>query len=103
MIIIFNKVLKYTIFLKIDQLFIEEFNKKPKELFKEFDFKPVAAASLAQVHKAVTFDGENVAVKIQYIDLQDRFKGDFFTVKFILKLIGIFFPDFNFVWALEVK
>jgi len=85
----------------IDNLFLEEFNQLPKDMFKEFEYKPIAAASLAQVHKAVTNEGEEVAVKLQYIDLQDRFKGDFATCKFILKMVGVFYPDFNFEWVLD--
>ncbi|TNN31029.1 putative aarF domain-containing protein kinase 5 [Liparis tanakae] len=48
---------------EVDALFQEDFEKTPKQLFKEFDYEPFAAASLAQVHKAELFDGTAVAVK----------------------------------------
>jgi aarF domain-containing kinase len=37
-----------------------------EERFSEFDFEPLAAASIGQVHGAVTVDGREVALKIQY-------------------------------------
>ena len=37
-----------------------------KDLFISFDEKPLGAASLAQVHKAVLKDGRTVAVKVQH-------------------------------------
>ena len=49
-----------------EKTFSEEFNGlKPKEVFLEFEEKPIASASLAQVYKAKTKMGEDVAVKIQ--------------------------------------
>ncbi len=71
------------------------------EIFEEFDYKPLAAASLAHVHKAKTKEGDELAVKLQYIDLQDRFAGDFFTVRCLLKMIGVAFPNFEFSWVLD--
>lgn len=38
-----------------------------RDKFELFDDKPFAAASIGQVHKAVTRDGQEVAIKIQVI------------------------------------
>lgn len=83
------------------KLFMEDFGRTPKELFKEFHEIPIAAASLAQVYKAVTLNNQEVAVKVQYIDLKKRFNSDFNTVKFLLKVAAIMHPKFNFSWILD--
>jgi len=43
---------------------------------------------------------ERVAVKLQYIDLQDRFAGDMLTMRMILYALGKLFPKFDFAWML---
>lgn len=51
--------------LRIRECIEKELNKPLNQVFKEFDEKPVASASLSQVHKAVLYNGEIVALKIQ--------------------------------------
>ncbi|MDR2898568.1 MAG: AarF/ABC1/UbiB kinase family protein [Spirochaetaceae bacterium] len=48
----------------------EELGKPVRRLFASFDRTPIASASIAQVHKAVLFNGTAVAVKVQRPDIQ---------------------------------
>jgi predicted unusual protein kinase regulating ubiquinone biosynthesis (AarF/ABC1/UbiB family) len=49
----------------------------PEDVFRTFEPEPFAAASLGQVHRAVTPGGDNVAVKIQYPGIRDAVAHDF--------------------------
>ena len=51
--------------------------REPEEIFKHFTAESFAAASLGQVHHAVTREGEQVAVKIQYPGIRRAIENDF--------------------------
>lgn len=59
----------------------EELGWKPDTLFEQFDPQPIAAASLGQVYYAVTFEGHQVAVKVQRPDLSRRIGLDLALVR----------------------
>lgn len=52
--------------------------------FAEFDLHPTAAASLGQVHRASTSDGQRLAVKLQYPDMASAVEAD-------LQQLGVLF------------
>lgn len=54
--------------------------------FKSFPQQASAAASLGQVHKAVTLDGKTVACKLQYPDMQSAISADLSQLKIILSI-----------------
>ncbi|MEK9722343.1 MAG: 2-polyprenylphenol 6-hydroxylase [Rhodospirillaceae bacterium] len=54
----------------------EEFDEPVEALFQSFDDEPVAAASIAQVHFAVTTDGREVAVKVLRPEIEEAFARD---------------------------
>ena len=58
---------------------------EPEEVFKEFAPEPFAAASLGQVHHAVTREGERVAVKIQYPGIRASIANDFKLVRAVTR------------------
>lgn len=75
---------------QVKKIIEKQLEKPIGKLFLEFDEKPVAAASIAQVHKARTFDGEFVAVKIIRPNIGKIFKRDIATLKLMAFFVGIF-------------
>ncbi len=56
--------------------------------FKSFDLEPSASASLGQVHRAVHHDGMNLAVKLQYPDMQSAVEADLSQLRLVFNLHG---------------
>jgi predicted unusual protein kinase regulating ubiquinone biosynthesis (AarF/ABC1/UbiB family) len=75
---------------------IEELGAPPEDIFLKFNTAPIAAASLGQVHEAVLKDGQKVAVKIQYPDIEKIIETDIRTLKTVIKLIRGKFGRINF-------
>lgn len=58
-------------FSEVQEIFLAETNKKPNELFQEFDEQPIAAASIGQVHRGRLKNGDEVVIKVQRPDIEN--------------------------------
>jgi predicted unusual protein kinase regulating ubiquinone biosynthesis (AarF/ABC1/UbiB family) len=57
-------------------------------VFADFARRPIAAASLAQVHEARLLDGRRVAVKVQYPEIADQVRGDLANLRALFRAVG---------------
>jgi predicted unusual protein kinase regulating ubiquinone biosynthesis (AarF/ABC1/UbiB family) len=77
----------------IARRFQEEFSGQgPLDVFAEFSPEPIASASIGQVHRATTRDGQKVAVKVQYPDIDEIVRIDLRALQRIFRIIQWFAP-----------
>jgi len=73
----------------------EELGDAPERVFAEWDPVPMAAASIGQVHRAVTRGGLAVAVKVQYPGIGDAIRADLVNTDLLFRVLGLLFPGFE--------
>ena len=69
-----------------------ELGRPPTKIFREWDPVPLAAASIGQVHRAVTADGREVAVKVQYPGVAAAIEADLANTEMLARLLPMMFP-----------
>lgn len=74
---------------------LAELGASPEELFEEWDPVPIAAASIGQVHRAITHDGRAVAVKIQYPGVDEAIRADLDNSAPLMSVIKLAFPSLD--------
>lgn len=75
------------------KIFAEEIGMSVAAAFKAFDEKPLAGASIAQVHRAITKEGAVVAVKVQRPDIQPLIERDLSILLHLATLVEKHVPD----------
>src|SRR5258708_7095695 len=77
---------------EIEKAITSELGQRPADVFAEIEREPVAAASIAQVHRARLHDGREVAVKVQYPDIENLVATDLAVLEQIVKAIARLAP-----------
>ena len=72
-----------------------ELGAPPEKLFAEWDPVPIAAASIGQVHRAITRDGRAVAVKVQYPGVEEAIKADLAGMEMSMLPAPVVFKNFD--------
>lgn len=67
----------------------KEFGAAPETLYKQFERTPFASASIGQVHRAITDDGREVVVKVQYPGVDGAVGSDLAHLKLALRASGL--------------
>jgi predicted unusual protein kinase regulating ubiquinone biosynthesis (AarF/ABC1/UbiB family) len=71
----------------VRRVLCEELGAPPEELFARIWRRPMASASLAQVHRATLHDGREVAVKVQRPDVRAALSADLSTLRMAVRAI----------------
>lgn len=74
---------------QLKTVLIAEYGPDFLKRFAKFDTRPVAAASIGQVHKATTKDGRTLALKIQYPGVREAIDADVSNLGSLLKISGL--------------
>ncbi|WP_252257629.1 ABC1 kinase family protein [Erythrobacter aurantius] len=78
---------------QLDQVLKSEWGPDWRKQFRWFNPRPIAAASIGQVHKALTRDGELLAIKVQYPGVAKSIDSDVDNVMTLLKVAGFAPPE----------
>jgi ubiquinone biosynthesis protein len=83
-------------FAALKEILRIELQKSPEEIFDHIDQTPLASASIAQVHRAVLKDGEEVAVKIQRPGIRTVIEVDLEIMLHLATLMERHIEEFSF-------
>jgi predicted unusual protein kinase regulating ubiquinone biosynthesis (AarF/ABC1/UbiB family) len=74
-------------FAQLERLMRQELGGPLSQSFSEFDERALAAASIGQVHRAVTTDGKEVVVKVQYPGVAEAVETDLRNAMLLVPLV----------------
>ncbi len=78
-----------------EQVVRTELGDEPARVFAEWDPEPIAAASIGQVHRAVTRAGIAVAVEVQYPGVDEAIRADLVNTDLLFRVLAMMFPGLD--------
>jgi len=82
-------------FADLEKLMRKEYGGPLRRVFRDFEERAFAAASIGQVHRAITVEGEEVAVKIQYPGVAEAVETDLRNATLLLPLVKRLAPGLD--------
>ncbi len=82
---------------EVEEAFRGELGESPRKIFREFDPRPLAAASIGQVHRAVLPDGTEVAVKIRRPGIKKTIEIDLEIMNYLAGLMERHLTEFQII------
>jgi len=80
---------------QLNRVLTAEWGKDWKTHFKRFEFEPIAAASIGQVHRAETRDGRLLALKVQFPGVRESIDSDIANLSFLIRNMGMLPAGFD--------
>jgi predicted unusual protein kinase regulating ubiquinone biosynthesis (AarF/ABC1/UbiB family) len=74
---------------QIKRVMGREYGKGWQNLFVDFNYEPIAAASIGQVHRVFTEDGRDLALKIQYPGVAKSINSDVDNMAMLMRMINL--------------
>lgn len=74
---------------QLQQVLAAQWGRDWRTRFRRFEPRPIAAASIGQVHRALTRDGRELAIKVQYPGVRESIDADVDNVATLLRVSGL--------------
>jgi len=78
---------------QVAQVIKDELGADPENMFSSFEREPMASASIAQVHRAVTHDGLQVVVKVRRPGIERKVRADLDILYYLAHLLEAVFEE----------
>lgn len=86
---------------QLEQVLVEAYGSNWREQFNNFDYNPLAAASIGQVHRATTLEDEEIVLKIQYPGVIDSIDSDVDNIAWLLRTSKLLPPHMEIKHLLQ--